>query len=119
MLGIACVERLSLDMMARAGAAVSGNLSSSGGGSKNEWWTQLRADLLGRPITIPRSSEGSIGMAILAAWAGTAGAALPETAARMSIIGRVVEPQLATSAALNDRYDGFVAELVSKDWISA
>ncbi|MET4782361.1 FGGY family carbohydrate kinase [Glaciihabitans sp. UYNi722] len=119
MLGVACVERLSLDLMARAGAAVGGTLSSSGGGTKNEWWTQLRADLLKRPITIPRSSEGSIGMAILAAWAGTVGATLPETASRMSIIGRVVEPQPTSSAALNDRYDAFVAELISKDWMSA
>jgi sugar (pentulose or hexulose) kinase len=119
MIGIACLERLSFDMMARAGAAIDGTLSSSGGGTKNEWWTQLRADLLGRTITIPRSSEGSIGMAILAAWAGTTGAALPETASRMSIVGRVVEPRSEHSALWNDRYDGFVAELVSKDWISA
>lgn len=119
MLGIACVERLSFDMMARAGAAVDGTLSSSGGGTNNEWWTQLRADLLGRTVSIPRSSEGSIGMAILAAWAGTAGSTLPETASRMSIVGRVVEPRSASTALWNDRYDGFVAELVSKDWISA
>jgi len=119
MLGIACVERLSFDMMARAGAEIGGTLSSSGGGTRNEWWTQLRADLLGRPLSIPRSSEGSIGMAILAAWAGTFGAALPETASRMSIIGQVVEPRSTSFAALNDHYDRFVAELVAKDWISA
>ena len=118
MLGIACVERLSFDMMARAGAAIDGTLSSSGGGTKNEWWTQLRSDLLGRSITIPRSSEGSIGMAILAAWAGTTGASLPETASRMSIVGRVVEPRSEESAQWNDRYDEFVAELVSKEWIT-
>lgn len=118
MLGIACVERLSFDMMARSGAAIDGTLSSSGGGTKNQWWTQLRADLLGRPLTIPRSSEGSVGMAILAAWAGTAGAELPETASRMSIVGRVVEPRSSTSALMDDRYHKFVAELVSKEWIS-
>ncbi len=118
MLGIACVERLSFDMMGRAGAAVDGTLSSSGGGTNNEWWTQLRADLLGRTLSIPRSSEGSIGMAILAAWAGTGRKSLPETASRMSIVARVVEPQPASAALWNDRYDGFVAELVSKGWIS-
>nr|WP_166789876.1 FGGY family carbohydrate kinase [Cryobacterium sp. TMT1-2-2] len=118
MLGIACVERLSLEMMARAGAAVDGTLSSSGGGTNNEWWTQLRADLLGRTISIPRSSEGSMGMAILAAWAGTAGSSLPETASRMSIVGRVVEPRSAPAALWNDRYDRFVAELGSKNWIT-
>ena len=119
MLGIACVERLSLDLMADAGAAVGGNLSSSGGGTKNEWWTQLRADLLERTITIPRSSEGSIGMAILAAWAGTTGAALPETATRMTVIGQVIQPRPTSSAALHDRYAAFVAELTSKGWIVA
>ncbi|TFD86613.1 FGGY-family carbohydrate kinase [Cryobacterium serini] len=119
MLGIACVERLSFDTLARAGAAVDGRLSSSGGGTHNEWWTQLRADLLGRTITIPRSSEGSIGMAILAAWAGTAGSALPETASRMSSVGRIVEPRTAYAAVWNDRYEAFVAELGAKDWILA
>ncbi|WP_307842487.1 FGGY-family carbohydrate kinase [Salinibacterium sp. NG253] len=118
MLGVACVERLSFATMAHAGAAVDGTLSSSGGGTKNRWWTQLRADLLGRSITIPRSSEGSIGMAILAAWAGTANAVLPETASRMSIVGSVVEPRSEHGTQWNDRYDEFVAELVSKEWIT-
>lgn len=118
MIGIACVERLSFTMMARAGATVDGTLSSSGGGTKNDWWTQQRADLLARPITIPRSSEGSIGMAILAAWAGTAEATLPETASRMSPVGRVVEPRSAPASELNDHYDGFVATLVAKGWIT-
>ena len=119
MLGIACVERLSFDTMARAGLAVDGTLSSSGGGTKNKWWTQLRADLLGRTLSISRSSEGSIGVAILAAWAGTTEAALPEIASRMSIVGRIVEPRSASSAIWNDRYEGFVDELVSRGWISA
>ncbi|MBC7725753.1 MAG: carbohydrate kinase [Burkholderiaceae bacterium] len=116
LLGVACVERLAVDTMAAAGVPVSGTFSTSGGGTRNRWWTQLRADLLGREITIPVSSEGSIGMAILAAWAGGAGA-LPEVAARMSIVGDVIEPDAARRAALDERYGVFRDGLVARGWL--
>lgn len=72
MLGVAGVERLAVETMEAAGVPVDGTFSSSGGGVRNRWWTQLRADLLGRSITIPVAAEGSIGMAILACWASGA-----------------------------------------------
>jgi sugar (pentulose or hexulose) kinase len=118
MLGVACVERLSFESMTQAGAAVNGTFSSSGGGTRNEWWTQLRADLLSRPISIPSSAEGSLGMAILAAWGGTAGAGLPDTAARMSRVGQIVHPRERTQALWNDRYEEFVGELASRGWLN-
>ena len=47
-------------------ASVSGPVSSTGGGAKSRLWSQLRADVLRIPVVVPRSSEGSVGMAILA-----------------------------------------------------
>lgn len=120
MLGIACAERLALDTMARAGAAVDGLLSSSGGGTRSAWWTQLRADLLQRTITIPESSEGSIGMAILAAWGSSPGdVSFAEVASGMMTIGRVVEPRDADREILQEKYSAFLDVLLHREWITA
>lgn len=120
MLGIACAERLSLETMARAGASVDGSLSSSGGGTRSTWWTQLRADLLGRTITIPESSEGSIGMAILAAWGSSPrDVSFTEVASGMTTIGRVFEPRPANYEILHDKYSAFLDNLSRREWITA
>ena len=120
MLGIACVERLSLDTMARAGAPVDGSLSSSGGGTRSAWFTQLRADLLGRTISIPESSEGSIGMAILAAWgASTRDTPFADVASRMTTVGQIIEPQATNRHLLDDRYNAFLDSLTRREWITA
>jgi sugar (pentulose or hexulose) kinase len=108
--GVACVEKLCLDSMAALGASVDGRLSSSGGGTRSPIWTQLRADLLARPVVIPRSAEPSLGMALLAA-AATEGRSLPDVADDMSGIGHVVEP----TGPGHERMMGVFAEL-SEHW---
>ena len=55
--GVAHVERLCFDLLAGAGADVSGPVSFTGGGSRNPWWNQLRCDLLGAQVRIPASAE--------------------------------------------------------------
>jgi len=104
--GVACVEKLCLDSMAALGAPVDGRLSSSGGGTRSAVWTQLRADLLGRPVVIPRSSEPSLGMALLAA-AATQERSLPDVADEMSGVGHVVDP----SDSGGERMAGLYIEL--------
>lgn len=64
--GVAFVERLCFAHLRHLGAEVSGPVSSTGGGAKSRLWSQIRADVLGMPVVVPRSSEGSVGMAILA-----------------------------------------------------
>jgi sugar (pentulose or hexulose) kinase len=123
LLGIACVERLAVETMMDAGVPVTGTFTSSGGATRNPWWTQLRADLLGRVISIPASAEGSTGMAILAAWASgqLAGAAtpLPEVAAKMSPLGASFEPNEANRSPLEDQYAAFRSELVDLGWVAS
>lgn len=116
LLGVALVERVSVETMARAGVAVNGRFSTSGGGTQNPWWTQLRADVLGRPVVVPASAEGSVGMAILAAW-GAEGGRLPDVATRMSITSDTVEPDAARTDELDDVYSRFTALLGAKGWI--
>ena len=114
--GVACVEKLCLDAMAALGAPVGGRLSSSGGGTRSAVWTQLRADLLGRPIVIPRSSEPSLGMALLAA-AATDGRSLPDVAAEMSGVGQVVEPTESGSERMAQIYSELNDRWRARGWI--
>ncbi|MEJ7840261.1 MAG: FGGY-family carbohydrate kinase [Rubrobacter sp.] len=79
--GVAFVERLCFAHLEGLGADVSGPVSSTGGGAKSRFWSQLRADVLGMKVIVPRSFEGSVGMAILAR-AGSGPVA--ETATNMS-----------------------------------
>ena len=72
--GVSYVERLAFDLLAATGYDVSGPVLVTGGGARNPAWTQLRADMLGRPLHLPRHGEGAAGMAMLAAAAAGAGA---------------------------------------------
>jgi len=123
LLGIACVERLCVDTMSSAGVDVTGRVTSSGGATRNPWLTQLRADLLGRTISIPRSAEGSLGMGILAAWGAqqltSAPSALADVAAQMSPVGDVYSPDADRHAVLDEIYGRFLTELGKKHWISS
>ena len=114
--GVACVEKLCLDSMASLGAPVDGRLSSSGGGTRSAVWTQLRADLLRRPIVIPRSSEPALGMALLAA-ASTQGRSLPDVAGEMSGVGQVVEPIKSGSERMGRLYSELSDRWRARGWI--
>lgn len=114
--GVACVEKLCLDSMAALGASVNGRLSSSGGGTRSPIWTQLRADLLARPVVIPRSAEPSLGMALLAA-SSTEGRSLPDVAEEMSGVGHVVEPTAPGSDRMMDLFAELSERWRARGWI--
>lgn len=114
LLGIACVERLSVETLARAGSPVTGNVSSSGGGTNNPWWVQLRADVLERPMAVPASSEGSLGMAILAAWSADPRQELSEVAARLTSPPSVVHPGPERGAVA--AYERFIDSVERAGW---
>jgi sugar (pentulose or hexulose) kinase len=114
--GVACVEKLCLDSMAALGAPTDGRLSSSGGGTRSAIWTQLRADLLARPVAIPRSSEPSLGMALLAA-AATDERSLPDVAAEMSGVGQVVEPTASGSERMAQIHSELSDRWRARGWI--
>ena len=112
--GIAYVERLAYDVLAVAGADVSGEVAVSGGTAHNTWWTALRADVLGRPVVVPESTDAATGMAVLAA---AAGGDLRTTAERMVRVARRHEPQ--PSDALERGYRRLVGALADRAWLPA
>lgn len=122
--GVACVERLCYDILAEQGIAITGQLSSSGGGTRSGFWTMMRASLLGRPIRVPESAQGSLGMAILARWgAGQAGLAaaadLPDIASAMSHARALIQPNDDLAAPMADAYVAFRSAVESHGWLAA
>ncbi|MFF8289469.1 FGGY-family carbohydrate kinase [Streptomyces sp. NPDC016309] len=115
LLGTACVERLCFDYLDHLGAPVDGPLTLTGGGARNRYWSRLRADVLGRPVTLPEHAESATGMAVLAATAS--GVTLEEAAAAMVRTRERLDPDPSRTARLTPVYLDFVDELTRRGWL--
>ncbi len=122
--GAAFVERLCFDYLDLLGAPVDGEIILTGGATRSAYWNQLRADVLGRPVTLRENAEPALGMALLAASA-TTGPAITGTgvSGRTAASGggmvrtrAVVDP---SGADLREPYLRFVAELEDRGWLPA
>lgn len=116
MQSVAFVERLSYEVLAALGADTTGSVAFSGGATANTTWNQLRCDVLGRPATVPRSSEAAVGAAVLAA--ATAGS-LAATAESMVQIATTLDPtdNEGWKQQAEDAYGAFLDELVNREWL--
>jgi len=73
--------RLNLEILGESGCEIR-ELRAIGGGANSLFWTQLKADVIGRPITALNVTEaGCLGVAMLASAAAT-GQALPDLVRR-------------------------------------
>jgi FGGY-family pentulose kinase len=71
-----------------------GRLFAGGGGAKSRLWLQIHADILGRPIQLPRDPEAcALGSALVAAVHSGHYTGLEEAARGMVQLAEVVEPQ--------------------------
>jgi len=111
--GIAFIERLSFDYLDLLGARVDGPLVLTGGGTKSEYWCQLRADIQGRPVTLPQNAEPALGMALLAASPGRDTEAV---AAEMVHTRQVIEPR-STRGVFDEPYLALLGELEQRGWL--
>ena len=116
--GLALVERLCFEQLRRLGAPAGGELSLTGGATRNRAWCALRADALGRAVRLPEQSESAFGMAILAT-AAADGQPVADAARRMSRTREVIEPRAAMRAHLDEQYARLVAELERRGWLEA
>lgn len=121
--GVAFVERLSYDLLGLCGYDTSGELGFTGGGSRNPWWNQLRCDILRRPVRIPQSGEGAIGMAVLAAAAlddtGQADTRLTVAAGRLLPPAEILQPDSTVADNLMAGYRSFLETLSRRGWIDS
>jgi sugar (pentulose or hexulose) kinase len=98
---------------------VGGPVSFTGGGARNDWWNQLRCDLLGMPVRIPASAEPAVGMAVLAASArdDDGGGDVAAAADRMVRVRTELHPDERRSAELAAGYAAFVTALSDRGWL--
>jgi sugar (pentulose or hexulose) kinase len=107
--GAAFVERLCFDYLDLLGAPVDGEIILTGGATRSAYWNQLRADVLGRPVTLRENAEPALGMALLAASAtiGPATKGMVRTRA-------VIDP---SGAEFHEPYLRFITELEDRGWL--
>ncbi|MCU1665256.1 MAG: D-ribulokinase [Pseudonocardiales bacterium] len=112
--GVAYVERLAFDLLAGLGADATGPVVTTGGASGNDWWTQLRADVLQRPVAVPEQSGSAFGSAVLAA---APVGRLAETARAMVGIRRRFDPEPGRAGELTEGYHRLVGALRERGWL--
>jgi len=98
--GTAFALRHNVETAARAGAEVR-EMRSVGGCSRSDLWNQIKADVLGLPVLLPRTSVGSpFGAAIVAGMGAGVFANVRESLQEMVHLERRFEPD----AANHERY---------------
>jgi xylulokinase len=100
--GVACELSFAVDALRAAGSPIQ-RCRVAGGGSKSAWWMQLKADLLGIPVEVPRQAEpGTFGAALLAGVGLGTYTSLAEAAERVAI-GRRFDPDVDRGAAYRSK----------------
>jgi sugar (pentulose or hexulose) kinase len=112
--GVAYVERLCFDYLDLLGAPVTGPLLLTGGAARSRYWCQLRADVLGRPVSLPENAEPALGMAVLAA---SAGRTALEAAQDMVRIRTTLDPRPDRTVRYQAPYVRLVEELENRGWL--
>jgi FGGY-family pentulose kinase len=104
----ACGTRHILEDAAEHGLDVS-RIIVGGGGAKSTLWMQIHADVLQRPIHLPRETEScALGSAMTAAVGAGLFADLDAAAREMVALDRVVEPDRRNLAAYDDLFARYV-----------
>jgi len=101
--GLAYEMRLNLDIMERSGIPIQ-ELRAIGGGARNPSWNQLKADVLGKPITTVLVTEAGCLADAMLARAAHSGESLQEIVNRWVKTGPVLEPDPAKAAYYADRF---------------
>lgn len=106
--GVCFGTRQILDDMAAHGFKLE-RIYAGGGGAKSRLWTQIQADVLGRPIHLPRDKETmALGAAIWAGLGAKVFADYQEAIGRMVHIERAVAPVAERRAVYDALYRQYV-----------
>lgn len=114
--GVGYIERLCYDYLDLLGAPIDGDLVLTGGATRSEYWCQLRADILGRPVALPENSESALGMAVLAASPGRDPADVAEEMVRIRV---TIDPRAGSAERFAASYVRLVDELEGRGWLGA
>jgi xylulokinase len=102
--GVAFTLRHIADLLRDRGAVFE-ELRVSGGQARSHLWAQIKADVLGSPVAVPRVTDSAlIGEALLAASAIGVVKGTFAAAERFVSIRERIEPTAANAAVYNDAY---------------
>lgn len=117
--GTAFVERLAYEVLDEVtGRRAEGPVFCTGGGSRSDVWTQLRADVTGRVLHRPACSESALGVALLAAVGAGLAADLASAGRQMVRVESTFRPEPARQRALEPLYRQFRAELLRRGYLN-
>lgn len=104
--GVAYEMRANTDLLARAGVAIR-QFRATGGGARNDRWNQLKADVLGVPLTtVPTTEAGCCGAAMLAA-AARLQTPVRDLARQWITTGQVFEPNPSRHAHYTEQFERY------------
>jgi L-xylulokinase len=102
--GVVLNHRYHLEMLSEA-FALEGSVRLCGGGARSDYWAQMLADAVRRPVEVTDAGEaGSRGAALLAGVAAGTFADIDEAIDRSVRVVRVFQPDSERAAALDRRY---------------
>ena len=105
--GLSFQMRHALEILCEATGSAAGGIRVVGGGSKNQLWNQIRADVTGLPITITEQKEATVlGAAMFAFVGGGTFADVAEAQNAMTVGEMTVEPS-ANSEAYQGLYEKY------------
>jgi xylulokinase len=105
--GVAFEMRLNLDILDRSGIHID-ELRAIGGGAKSPIWTQLKADVLDKPITTVVVTEAACFAAAMLACSGVTGEPVTSLVKRWVQTGEVVEPIPENARRYAERFGAYV-----------
>ena len=106
--GIAFAERLSYEILAKAGAPLTGELKTVGGGAKSPIWCKIRATVLNRPIIAQKNSGSDLGAALIAIAATTSPLDIAKGISAINLpAGDIYQPNPAEVEAMSRSYELF------------
>ena len=92
MYGVACLLRKNIDFFKAAGIRAD-RILSTGGGAKSVLWSQIKADVCGLPVAVPKNQEAPcLGAAVVGAVTAGAFADYSSAIASAVAVDRVYEP---------------------------
>ena len=109
--GLSCQLRLAIEMLEAATGFQPKGIRVVGGGSKNDLWNQIRADVTGLPVTTIEQKEATVLGAALCAFVGTGVYPTLEAAQKAVRLGETTFRPSKAARAYREVYESYRALL--------
>ncbi len=104
--GVAFEMRLNLDILERSHIIIE-ELRAIGGGARSKIWTQLKADVLNKPITTVKETEAACFAAAMLACAKRTGEPLDSIVGRWVKTGEIIEPKEKNASFYTSQFESY------------